>query len=70
MVFETKSKILNENAIVFSNSGFIAKKLTYQQVQTISSLINQFLSDKLPERQVCVGLHMTHNIYIPSLVIR
>lgn len=70
MVFDLESKICNENAIMVSNAGSITKKLTYEEIKTMSASINQFLFERIPEKQVCVGLQMSHNIYIPSLVIR
>jgi hypothetical protein len=60
----------NQTAIILSDCGEVISALSYEDVQNNQNLVSDFVSKHLTEKHLCVGLKMTHNIYIPSIVLR
>ncbi|RZB40712.1 acyl-CoA synthetase family member 4 -like, partial [Asbolus verrucosus] len=60
----------NNKAIILSDGGVIESMLTYEDVGKIRDRISEFIAKYVTTKHLCIGLKMTHNIYIPSLVLR
>ncbi|KAJ3659027.1 hypothetical protein Zmor_010736 [Zophobas morio] len=69
MEFPHDSVSLNDSAIILSDRGVIKKKLSYNEVYEIKNLITNFISNHITSDNQCIGLRMTHNVYIPSIIL-
>lgn len=56
-------------AVIIYNSNSDVQLITYEHVKEWATLLSANIQKYLGKKGLCVGLLMTHNLYIPSLVI-
>lgn len=60
----------NKDFIILCDEKAIVKTKTFEEIIQLNQLIIGELSKHFSDTPECVGLLMSHNIYLPSIIIR
>ncbi|XP_030758314.1 beta-alanine-activating enzyme isoform X3 [Sitophilus oryzae] len=65
----TSSSCQKKTALILCDQNCVLQKLTFEDVNVLSEKIQTFLCEHIKERDICVGLVMDKNIYIPPIIL-
>lgn len=60
----------NKDLIILCDEKRTVRTKTFKEIVLLSQLIIGDLSKQFSDKAECVGLLMTHNLYLPSIIIR